>query len=391
MSTDTQRNSVEASAVNASGAGLPPPAHRLVPRSFSEGGSLDEGGPEEFLSLRDILVMILRHRWAILLIVLLATLAAGIFFITRPRQYKAEGYLQVVCPLSQKGLADKGLFETMIASHLQKAASAYIARNVAGLLNSQGLKITPLALEKQIKITRPPKTDLIRLVAGAASADNALLIVRLCVREYLGSIQKNNIHAALSRAHLLLKQAQSELMEKQAAVDTMRAQVAQSSPLITLSRSVDDRQIWSDLTQQAAPDPEALKKLSAIHIKGQEQSEEYIKLKMAMFSTEQALSAVLARRNLYQEVERILEAKIARNGSFLDGQLLPTNTPPAEAELYVNMLLKSSEIIQFGEPGLVSSTRGALKKTTLFFIVSLGLACFSAFMCEWGKGLLSSR
>jgi len=55
MSTDTQRNSVEASAVNASGAGLPPPAHR----------SLDEGGPEEFLSLRDILVMILRHRWAI--------------------------------------------------------------------------------------------------------------------------------------------------------------------------------------------------------------------------------------------------------------------------------------------------------------------------------------
>ena len=161
--------------------------------------------------------------------------------------------------------------------------------------------------------------------------------------------------------------------------------------MITLSRSVDDRQIWSDLTQQAVPDPEALKKLSAIHIKGQEQSEEYIKLKMAMFSTEQALSAVLARRNLYQEVERILEAKIARNGSFLDGQLAPTNTPPAEAELYVNMLLKSSEIIQFGEPGLVSSTRGALKKTGLFFIVSLGLACFCAFMCEWGKGLLSSR
>jgi len=33
---------------------------------------------------------------------------------------------------------------------------------------------------------------------------------------------------------------------------------------------------------------------------------------MAMLATEQALSAVLARRNLYQEVTRILEAKIAR-------------------------------------------------------------------------------
>jgi len=73
------------------------------------------------------------------------------------------------------------------------------------------------------------------------------------------------------------------------------------------------------------------------------------------------------------------------------GNWRPRIRPPAEAELYVNMLLKSSEIIQFGEPGLVSSTRGALKKTTLFFIVSLGLACFGAFMCEWGKGLLSSR
>lgn len=381
MPTDPQRNSVETPAVNASGAGLPPPA----PRSFSEGGS------EEFLSLRDILIMILRHRWAISLVVLLVTLAAGIFFITRPRSYKAEGYLQVIAPVFPEGRVDKGLFETMIASHLEKASSAYIAGNVAILLNNQGFKITPLTLERQIKITRPPKTDLIRLVAGGASADKALLIVRLWVREYLASIQQNNIHAALSRSRLLLKQSQSALMETQATADKMRAQVAQSSPLITLSRAVDDRQIWSDLTQNAAPDPEALKKLAAIHIKSQEQSKEYINLKMAMLTTEQVLSVALARRNLYQEVERILEAKTTLNGSFIDGKPVPTNAAPSEAELYVNTLIKGSEIVQFGEPGLISATRGALKKTGLFFLASLGLACFGAFMREWGKGLLSSR
>lgn len=391
MPTDTQRNSVETPAVSASGAGLPPPARRLVPRSFSEGGSLGEGGPEEFLSLRDILVMILRHRRAIFLVVLLATLAAGIFFITRPRQYAAEAYLQIIFPVSSDGRVDNGLLETMIASHLQKASSAYIAKNVAVLLNNQGVKITPLEAARTIKITRPPKTDLIRLVAGEASSDTALLIVRLWVREYLASIQKNNIFAALSQMRLLLKQTQSDLMEKQATMDTMRAQVAQSSPVITLSRAVDDRQIWNDLTQKTAPDPEALKKLSAIHIKGQEQSTEYINLKMSMLTTEQALSSVMARRNLYQEVARILEAKIALNGSFVDGKLASTNAAPSEAELYVNTLMKSSDIVQFGEPGLISSARGALKKTGLFFLAALGLTCMCAFMCEWGKGLLSSR
>ncbi|MBU0714472.1 MAG: hypothetical protein KJ964_03820 [Verrucomicrobia bacterium] len=381
MPTDPQRNSVETQPVSTSGTGIPPPAY----------GTATAGGPDEFLSLRDILIMILRHRWAIFLFVILVTLAAGIFFINRPRSYTAEGYLQVILPLSSEGRVDKELFETMIASHLQKASSAYIARNVSALLNDQGLKITPLALEKQIKITRPPKTDLIRMVAWETSADEALLIVRLWVREYLASIQKNNIYAALSQSRLLLKQAQSELMERQATVDKMKVQVAQSSPLVTLSRAVDDRQIWNDLTQKAAPDPEALKKLSAIHIKGQEQSEEYINLKMALLTTDQALSAILARRNLYQEVVRILETKIASNGSFIDGKLAPTNAAPSEAEFYVNTLMKSSEIVQFGEPGLISAARGALKKTGLFFIASLALACFGAFMCEWCKGLLSSR
>ncbi|MFA5042705.1 MAG: hypothetical protein WC567_01800, partial [Kiritimatiellia bacterium] len=344
MPTDPQRNAVETRTVSALGA----------------------GELEEFLSLRDILVMILRHRRAISLFVLLVTLAAGVFFVTRPRQYAAEGYLQVIAPVSPEGRVDKELFETMIASHLQKASSAYIAKNVATLLSDQGLKIAPLELEKQIKIARPPKTDLIRLVAGGSSADKALLIVRLWVREYLASIQKNNIHAALSQTRSLLKQAQSDLMEKQATANIMKAQVAQSAPLITLSRSVDDRQIWNDLSQKATPDPEALKKLSDIHIKGQEQSTEYINLKLSMLSAEQALSAVLARRNLYQEVERILDAKIALNGTYQADRTVSTNASLSEAERYVNVLMKSSEIVQFGEPGLISSSRGALKKTGLF-------------------------
>lgn len=360
----------------------------------SAGPGAGASAPEEFLSLRDILVMIFRHRRAIAAFVLLITLAAGILFILSPRQYEAEGYLQVIPPVSQEGRVDKELYETMIVSHLQRVSSAFIAKNVSVLLDSRGVKIAPLDLEKRVKITRPPKTSLIRIVARETSSDEVLLIVRQWVREYLDSVQKNNIYTALSQVRLLLKQAQSDLMEKQAAVEKMRSQVSQTQPLVTLSRAVDDRQLWSDLTQMPAPNSEAMKKLSEIHIKGQEQNTEYINLKLAMLSTEQAVSSMQARRNLYQEAERILEAMTGTNGSGKGVNIAAEDKDKktlSESELYVSTLTKSSEIVQFGEPGLISAGRGALKKTGMVFLASLVLACFCAFISEWGKGLLSSR
>lgn len=348
--------------------------------------------PEEFLSLRDILAMILRHRWAIAIMVLLATLAAGIFFITRPQEYQAEGYLQVIPPVSKDDRVDKDLYETMTISHLQQVSSGFLVQNVAAALQAEGLPIKPLELAKKVKITRPPKTDLIRLVATGTSSDKVLLIVRQWMRQYLESMQKRNIRVALSRISLLLKETQSELMEKQAAVDQLKARVAQTLPLVTLSRAVDDRQLWSDLTQPAAPNTEALKKLSEIHIKGQEQSSEYINLKAALINAEQILSSVQAKRSFYQEVERMLAARLNVSGPA-QGEKIKTegHSLVSEAELYVTALVNSSDIVQYGEPGLIAAGRGALKKTVLVFLAALVITSGGAFMCEWGKGMLPAR
>ncbi len=346
---------------------------------------------EDFLSLREMLMMVLRHRWPIAIAVLLVTVAAGIFFITRPRVYQAEGYLQVIPPVSLEGNVDKGLYETMIVSHLQRVSSAFLAKNVSTALKEQGLQIAPLTLEKQIQITRPPKTDLIRLVAANTSPDTSLLIVRQWIHQYLASIQNNNIRTALSQVYLLLKQAQATSMKDRAAVDQLQARVVQTAPLITVSRAVDDRQLWSDLARKPALDPASLKKLAGIHIKGQEQSSEYINLKITLMNAEKILSSVQAQRDFYQEVARILEEKANLNGSDKSGASAATgNKTAAESDLYVKTLLKNVEIIQFGEPGLVSASRGALKKTALVFVGILFLSCFGAFLYEWGRGMLSS-
>ena len=130
-------------------------------QSGGTGGNVSS--EDDFISLRDILAMILRHRWPIAIVVLVVTVAAGIFFLMQPRVYQAEGYLQVIAPVSLEGNVDKNLFETMIISHLQRASSAFLAKNVAAVLKTDGIDITPLELSRKIKITRPPKTDLIRL------------------------------------------------------------------------------------------------------------------------------------------------------------------------------------------------------------------------------------
>jgi len=356
------------------------------------GGKGEEVAAEdEFLSLRDILVMILRHRWPVAIFVLLVTLAAGIFFFIQPRPFKAEGYLQVIPPVSLEGRVDKDRFETMIVSHLQRVSSAFIAKNVAVALSAKGYPITPLKLEQMIKITRPPKTDLVRLVAQDKSAEYAMLIVRQWIKQYLVSFQKNNIRTTLPQVRLLLKKARADLLEQQAVVDKMKIQVGLTAPLVTISRAVDDRQLWDDLTQKTVPDPEVMKKLAEMHIKGQEQSSEYIGLKMALHKAEQLQSSAQARRDFYQEVERILEERISSNGSNPVAMPASTNTILSDAETYVKMVLQNVEIVQFGEPGLIVSRRGALKNTALVFMAALVLACLGAFLCEWGKGLLSSR
>ncbi len=346
---------------------------------------------DDFLSLREVLAMILRHRWPVLIFVVLVTLSGGVFFLSQPREYLTEGYLQVIPPLSPEGRVDKDLFETKIVSHLQKASSAFLAKNVAAALQEQGIALQPLELQRKIKIIRPPKTDLIRITAHADSAAQSLLLVRLWIERYLESIQKNNISTALAQTRLQLQRSQAELMEHHAGVDQLQAQIGQSAPLITVLRSVDDQQLWSDLAQPAGPDAESLKKLSAIHIKGQEQSQEYLDLRNALIVAQGQLAAAQAHQEFYQAAEEMLEAHAEKKSV---SQAVPvTTTNPAilaAAELYVKSILKGTEVVQFGTPGLISDSRGLLKKTGLVFLAALALASFAALLREWGRGLLAA-
>ena len=178
MPTDTQRNIMD---------------HH---HNFASDPEVEQ--PDEWLSLRDIFDNDFSSLASeIVAFVLLTTLASAIFFITRPKQFEAEGYLFQVPPtVSQEGRSE--LSKSLSSRICRTATSAHMSKNISAILNNREIQVSPLEIEKKINITRPPKTDLIRILAKDTSADGAVLIAELWIQEYLRSLQESDLGESLA-------------------------------------------------------------------------------------------------------------------------------------------------------------------------------------------------
>jgi len=336
---------------------------------------------EEFISFSEIAGMILKHRRKIVVFVMLVTIAAAIFFLLLPRQYIAEGFLQVIPATVDKADKTEPIpFETIIVSHLQTIQSAYIAEEVAAAVSTGAVRITSSEISRTVKIFRPPKSNLISLMASSSSPNQAVAVVRTWIKKYLASMRKNNVNVALCQVRSLLKNTQAGLMETQAKVDQLKARAEQTKPLIDIARGIDDAQLWRELGENVPA--EKLKNLSQIHIKGQEQSDEYLTVKTMLYNVDQTLAATIANRDFLQDVESYLEHKVRQleNHSVVPAVQLSSN-----AVQFAETMLKATDMIEIGVPAVKSSTRGALRKTAIAFFISLVAASFCAYLCEWYK------
>ena len=340
---------------------------------------------DEFISLSEILGMILRHRRAIAVLVFLATAISAVIFILSPRQYKAEGFLQVIPPITSiDEKVDQGAFETIIISHLQTIQASFIAKKVADVINKQSAgtvnaEITPMNLQRKIKVIRPPKSYLITLEGTYSSPDMAILLVKTWIEKYLAAIRKNNVNVALSQVRSLLKKAQAELIENQGKVNQLTSRAEQIKALVDLSRGIDDTQLWREVSNNSSPDK--LNNLSKIHISDQEQSEDYLVLKEALYEVDVDFGAAKASSDFFQNVEKYLEY---RAGQFEKRSNGTTDFPSNTVE-FAETLLKTTDIIEIGQPALKNMSKGVLRKTAIVFFISLFVASFCAYLREWFK------
>lgn len=335
----------------------------------------------EIISLADTVRMILKHRFKIAIFTVLVTTFSAVLFFLSPRQYKAEGLLQVIPPITiVDERIDRDLFETIIISRLQTIQSAFIAKDVCTALNTGTVAISAADLQGKVKITRPPKSNLIILTATDPSSQRAITIVKLWIQKYLASIRRNNVSTALCQVRSMLKKAQAGLMETQAKANQMKAIAEQTHPVIDLARGIDNNQLWQELADNAPPDK--LKNLSQIHIKGQEQNADYLTVKTMFYNADQALAAANANRNFLQEVEGYLESKDREmeNGTAANPASFSSN-----AVQFAGTMLKATDVIEIGEPALKGSSRGASSKTAIAFFVSLIAASLCAYLAEWIK------
>jgi len=336
---------------------------------------------EEYISFTQIARMILKHRRKIAAFVVLATVAAAVFFLVSPRQYKAEGFLRVIPPVTTiDEKVDRDWFETIIISHLQMIQSSFIAEEVAAAGNADNIKMSAADIQNKMKIVRPLKSNLISVTAISSAPEQSVTLVRLWIQKYLASVRMNNINVALCQVRSVLKKAQSGLMEMQAKNDVLKMRVEQTKPLVELARGINDNQLWKEVADSAPADK--VNKLSKVHITGQEQNEEYLALKTMLFSADQTLAAAAANCALFQEVENYLEykARTLQNQATVQAPRISSN-----AVQFAETMLKATDVIEVGAPALKSSNRGAARKTMIVFFISLVAASMCACLCEWLK------
>ncbi len=338
---------------------------------------------EEYISFTQIARMILKHRRKIAAFTVLATVIAAAFFLLSPRQYKAEGFLRVIPPITAiDEKVDREWFETIITSHLQMIQSSFIAKEVAASGDADDIKMSAADIQGKMKIVRPLKSNLISVTAVSSSPDQAVTIVRLWIQKYLASVRMNNINVALCQVRSALKKAQSGLMEMQAKNDVLKMRAEQTKPLVELARGINDNQLWKEVADSAPADK--VNKLSKVHIIGQEQSKEYLALKTMLFSADETLAAAAANCALFQEVEAHLEykARELQNQATVQAPRISSN-----AVQFAETMLKTTDIIEVGAPALKSSSRGVARKTTVVFFISLVAASLCAYSREWFRSV----
>lgn len=335
---------------------------------------------DEIISLSEIARMILRHKVKIAVFTVLVTTFTAVLSFLSPRAYKAEGLLQVIPPVTViDDKIDRDLFETIIISRLETIQSAFIMEEVYAALNPGTGAQAGSELQARVKISRPPKSNLIVITAVDQSAEGAVAIIRTWIQKYLASIRYNNVQTALAQVRTMLKKAQAGLMEAQAKAEQMKTHAEEIKPLIDVARGIDNQQLWRELADNAAP--EKLKNLAQMHIRGQEQNSDYLTAKALFYNADQVLAAAIANRNYFQAVENYLEFK-ARAPA--EGAVNPAQFP-SNAVQFAETMLKSTDVIEVGKPALKSSARGASRKILITFLGSLLAAALCAYLAEWLK------
>ncbi len=337
---------------------------------------------DSFLSLREILQMVFRHKGKIAVFTLVVTAAAATFFFLQPRTYKAEGLFQVM-PLQTQERVDRDLFENSILTHLEFIKSPLVAGRVAAELEKQGIAITISRLSKDVECRRPPKTSLICITASDESPKKAALIAQCWMDEYMKIVTENNIQKAMFNVRNLIKDTHDKGLEKMARAQEMRIQAEKiaNDRLVTVSRSVDDGELWKQLAENA--DEAALKRLAGIQLKSEQINNEYLMVKNALLAAEQDARATLSHGDFYKQVIVSLKGRAA-GAAAGNEQPGATNSSP-EVESYIQTLLNASDIVLSGQAAMLPERRGALMKTAIAFAASLFAACMLAFLIEWLK------
>lgn len=337
---------------------------------------------DDFISLRDMVKMVLKHRRRIAAFTTVVTLIAGAAFFATPRKHGAAAVLQVSMPERADPRSDRDEHEANILSHQEYLNSPAMALRTAEELQRRGVETGVFALRRSVTVSRPPRTNLLIIKASAKSEDEAIAMAKAWRAAYMDVLSEQSVQRAIELVRRRVALLHDEWLTKtsQAAELRRHAEALEDEKTITLSRSIEEGELWKRLADGA--DERELKKLSDIHFKNEEFNQEYMMIRNALMHADRDSHSAAYMLAFYGQALDILtgEDEHAFGLPVNDGE---KDSLARRARSYVNLLLDMRDVFAIGEPSPVPIARGAGKRTVVVLFAAFFVASAAALGVEW--------
>jgi capsular polysaccharide biosynthesis protein len=233
---------------------------------------------EQEISLREIIEILWKGKWIIILITLVAMLVSGIisFFIIEPT-YEARVTLSVSSNVSTD------LKQISMAKYVEQVKNHAIMRGTIEelKLNEEGITINEL--RDKIRVEAVKDTTLLRIYVQDNNADRASEIANTISKNFVNFMKKQQQEQEIAAAEYILSEIDTQLEVQKATFERIKQELANTSPTIITNKTLEEDPYLQSIIQEQSNKSNA--EVGALQLRNEEVNPVYLSLQQLAADT----------------------------------------------------------------------------------------------------------
>lgn len=233
---------------------------------------------DQEISLREIVEILWRGKWIIILITLVAILVSGIisFFIIEPT-YEAR------VTLSVNSNVTTDLKEISMAKYVEQVKNHAIMRETIEDLKLNEKGITINKLRDKIRVEAIKDTTLLRIYVQDNNADTASEIANTISKHFVNFMKKQQQEQEIASMEYTLGDIDTQLEVQKATLERIKQELANTSPTIVTNKTLAEDPYIQSIIQEQSTKSNA--EIGALQLRNEEVNPVYLSLQQSAANT----------------------------------------------------------------------------------------------------------